>query len=78
MKMRFYSLFCAICFFILQLVPSRYAYAYSIEFENNNDNIDQSYINNEISNTFDIKKVIPEIVVIIVAGGILLFCISKE
>lgn len=29
-------------------------------------------------NTFDLKTIIPEITVILVAGGVLLFCITKE
>ena len=35
-------------------------------------------IKKKVSNTFDIKKIVPEIIVIIVAGGVLLFCITKE
>lgn len=29
-------------------------------------------------NTFDFKTIMPEIAVILVAGGVLLFCITKE
>lgn len=44
----------------------------------NNKGVSDDLLLESSSETFDVKTVIPEIVVIIIAGGVLLLCITKE
>lgn len=76
MKKRFWMYLVLIAIAFIQIMPFSNKYAYASD--NNISNYDTQNNKEAYSNTFDIKKVIPEIVVIIVAGGVLLFCITKE
>ena len=44
----------------------------------NNKGVSDDLLLESSSETFDVKTVIPEIIVIIIAGGVLLLCITKE
>ncbi|MDD5794666.1 hypothetical protein ACTNDG_08985 [Clostridium sp. HCP1S3_B4] len=76
MKKRFWLYVFLILTAFIGIIPLNNKCAYASE--NNTHNYEIQDNQEKVSNTFDIKKIVPEIIVIIVAGGVLLFCITKE
>lgn len=76
MKKRFWIYISLLVIAFIGLIPINNKYAYASD--NNSSNYNTQDNKRVSSDTFDIKKIVPEIVVIIVAGGVLLFCITKE
>lgn len=76
MRKRFWIRISLLSLILLEVLPFGKVNSYAA---NTNEIAINDYADNDkTSNTFDIKKVIPEVVVIVIAGGVLLFCISKE